>query len=454
MDMGAAGRIAALMALHPKGFDLSLDRISDLLARLGNPQRDIPGAFHIAGTNGKGSTTAFLRSILEADGRTVHVHTSPHLVDWHERYRLGEAGGGRFVSDGKLDDAIRRVADANEGRQITVFEIMSAVAFLLFHENEADYSVIEVGLGGRFDATNVIESPLISVITPIGLDHVAWLGDTLEKIAFEKAGIIKCNRPVICGRQNDEARAVIERVAARNRSPIWVKGQDFDAFEQAGRFIYQDEYGLLDLPLPRLSGHHQLDNAALGIAATRMLALQCGELAEIGTRAYEMAMGNVYWPGRFEHLKPGRLVDSLPEQCVRALDIRIDGGHNPQAGLAIARELAELDERAAMPVVMIAGMINTKDATGYFEAFRGLVSRVWTVPVNDSDAGVDPEDLAAQAKRAGFDASASRSVRDALLEACEWRETHPAAANGLRVLISGSLYLVGEVLKENGTPPI
>lgn len=211
--MSAESEINKLLEIHPKGFDLSLGRVSELLEKLGKPHLNIPPTFHVAGTNGKGSTSAFLRALLEAAKKTVHVHTSPHLVNWHERYRLGSPDGGRFVSDDQLEDAVKRAAQANHGKPITVFEIMSAVAFLLFSENDADYSVLEVGLGGRFDATNVIPSPLVSIITPVALDHQTYLGDTIEKIAFEKAGIIKPGVPVVVGGQQDAAFAVIEDVA-------------------------------------------------------------------------------------------------------------------------------------------------------------------------------------------------------------------------------------------------
>lgn len=437
--MSTDSLIAELSAIHPKGFDLSLDRIGRVLARLGDPQRRMPPVIHIAGTNGKGSTAAFCRAILEAAGKSVHVHTSPHLVHWTERYRMGGPGGGRFVSDEVLEAAIRRVADANGGEAITVFEILSAAMFLLFSEHPADYAIVEVGLGGRFDATNVIESPLVSVITSIGLDHEAWLGDTVEKIAFEKAGIIKPGRPVAVYPQIDAVREVFERAAARNRSPVWFCGQDFGFHEQAGRFVYQDEHGLMDLPMPRLRGAHQLANAATAIAALRLAGL------DLPDAAYEAAMDRVRWPGRFERLRPGVLEALAPPGS----ELWIDGGHNPSAAEAIASELSAMEEKAPMPVFLICGMLTTKDPRGFFRTLQGVAERVFTVPVEDSEAGFAPRDLAKIAEQCGLEAHPCLSVREALGSVRGMlRDGEPA-----RILICGSLYLVGAVLRDNGTPP-
>lgn len=441
--MRAEAAIDRLLALHPKGFDLSLERIAALLANIGHPERRLPPVFHIAGTNGKGSTAAFLRAILEAAGSTVHVHTSPHLVNWHERYRLGGAGGGRLVADDTLADAVQRVADANGGAPITVFEIMSAVGFLLFAEYPADYAIVEVGLGGRFDATNVVARPLASLIAPIGLDHQAYLGDSIDKIAFEKAGIIKEGTPVVIGEQAPEALAVIEEVATTRGAPTRVARKDFDYFAQGGRFIFQDGSGLTDLPLPRLAGTHQLANAALAIAAIRAAGL------ELPGEAYENGMRRVSWPGRFERLKPGALLAGLPANLRPQLDIWIDGGHNPQAGAAIASELAGLEERAPMPLVLICGMLTTKDPSGFFRAFADLAAEVLTVPVAQSDSGFEPSALAEIAARAGLVARDRPDIKTALEDvAARYGED-----GAVRVLICGSLYLIGECLALNETPP-
>lgn len=444
--MSAEAAINRLLEIHPKGFDLSLDRIRALLEKLGNPQFSIPRAFHVAGTNGKGSTSAFLRAILEAQNRTVHVHTSPHLVNWNERYRLGRPGGGQFVSDAELEEAILVAEAANAGKPITVFEIMSAVGFMLFSRNPADYSIMEVGLGGRFDATNVLEDPAACIITPVALDHQAYLGETVAKIAFEKAGIIKKGAPVIVGEQEEEGLAVIIGRCEAMGSPVLVARQDFDYYEQAGRFVYQDEMGLLDLPLPRLIGSHQLGNAAMAIAACRKV------LPDLSGEAVETAMLRVSWLGRFERLKENRLVQGLStHSAVRPEiwpEIWIDGGHNPQAGQVIARELANLEDRFSMPLHLIVGMLTTKDPSGFFSAFEGLVAGVVTVPVNQSDSGFDPHLLAEIAASAGLRARVSDSVEDALEMI-----TRDYGAQPCRILICGSLYLVGEVLEKNGTPP-
>ena len=440
--LNAADRaIERLMTLHPKGFDLSLERVTRLLERLGNPQDRMPPVIHIAGTNGKGSAAAFSRALIEASGRSSHVHTSPHLVHWHERYRLAAEGGGRLVADDILAEAIGRVAEANAGQTITVFEILTAVMFLLFSEHPADAAIVEVGLGGRFDATNVIAHPAVSIIMPISLDHEAYLGDRVELIAAEKAGIIKPGSPVIVGAQeHDAAREVLVDTADRLGCPLLVYGQDFLAFEENGRMTYQDDDGLFDLPLPRLPGRHQLANAAAAIAGVKAAGFP------ISQRVAEMAMGRVDWPGRMQKLAEGRLVELAPHGA----EIWVDGGHNPGAGAAVAEALAEQEDRRSLPLIIIAGMINTKDQTGYFHNFAGMARHVFTVPVNDSDAGVPNDQLAARATEAGLDAEPVASVENALMllrDAWDDPDTPP------RILIAGSLYLVGEVLRKNGTPP-
>lgn len=434
--------IERLMALHPKGFDLSLDRIVRLLDRLGNPQDRLPPVIHIAGTNGKGSCAAFSRALLEAAGYRVHVHTSPHLVGWHERYRLGAGGGGRFVEDAVLAEAIRRVAEANRGETITVFEILTAVTFVLFCEHPADAAIVEVGLGGRFDATNVIRNPAVSVIMPVSLDHQAYLGDRTELIAAEKAGIMKRGRPVVIGAQeSDAARQVLIDTAERLGCPVQIYGQDFLAYGENGRMIYQDETGLMDLVPPRLPGRHQYANAAAAIAAVRAAGF------DVSQQATDRAMTEVYWPGRMQRLPAGRLSGLAPDGA----EIWIDGGHNPGAGVVVAEALADMEERHSRPLMMICGMINTKDQTGYFRAFEGMARHVYTVPVGSSDAGVPNAELAVRASEAGLSAEPVSSVAEALMLL---RDTWNAAEEPPRILIGGSLYLVGEVLAGNGTPPV
>lgn len=427
--------IEELSKIHPKGFDLSLGRITALLEKLGNPQKRISPAIHVAGTNGKGSTLAFTRAILEAEGYKVHVHTSPHLVNWYERYRLA----GTYVSNDVLADAIERVSDANGGQAITIFEIMSAVMFVLFSEHEADFSLVEVGLGGRFDATNVIENPLVSAITPIALDHQAYLGDTIAKIAFEKAGIIKPGRPVVVSVQEEDARDTIENVASEKYAPIKFAGQDFDFYRDATGFVYQDEEGLLDLPMPALAGQHQMANAALAIAAIRSAEI------EISDEAFVQGLKSVTWPGRLEKLPSGKIKQALGGHS----NIWIDGGHNPSAGEVIAAELARQSVNGRMKLLMICGMINTKEPVGYFKPFEQFDVEVLTVPFSMSDADIAPDELAGYAKEAGLKAEAMQSLDEAIIEA----EMKIKSESDLRVLFCGSLYMVGEVLAMNETPP-
>lgn len=437
----ADAEIEKLMGLHPKGYDLSLDRIRRLLEVLGNPHLKLPPVIHVAGTNGKGSATAFCRALLEAQGLSVHVHTSPHLVRWHERYRIGVKGGrGQIVDDALFADALRRVADANAGQPITVFEILTAVTFILFSEQPADVVVLEVGLGGRFDATNVIESPAVCIVQPISLDHQAYLGDRVELIAAEKAGIMKRGIPVVIGHQEfDGAKDVLISTAERLGCPLAVFAQDFLAYEEFGRLVYQDEFGLMDLPLPRLPGRHQIGNAATAIRAVKAAGYPVTE--EIA----EKAMLSVEWPGRLQRLTEGHLVEHAPEGS----EIWLDGGHNPGAGEVIAEAMAAMEERQARPLHLVIGMINTKDPIGFFRAFVDIAHNVYTVPIHGSDVGLDPVALALSAAEAGLKAVPMGSLAQALDAIRERSE------GGIppRIMIGGSLYLAGNVLAENGTIP-
>jgi dihydrofolate synthase/folylpolyglutamate synthase len=434
--------IDELMGLHPKGFDLSLDRITRLLERLGNPQDKLPPAIHVAGTNGKGSVTAFCRALLEAGGYSAHVHTSPHLVNWHERYRIGVKGGrGQLVDDAIFAEALRRVAEANAGEKITVFEILTAVTFILFSEHPADAVIIEVGLGGRFDATNVISKPAVSVIMPISLDHQPYLGDRVELIAAEKAGIMKDGQPVVIGHQEyDAALDVLMSTAERLHCPTAVFGQDYMAHEEYGRLVYQDEFGLADLPLPRLPGRHQHANAAAAIRAVKAAGFVVTEAM------MEKAMVTVEWPGRLQRLTAGRLMAYAPAGA----EIWVDGGHNPGAGMVIAEAMANLEEKQPRPLFLITGMINTKDPVGYFKAFAGLVEKVFCVPIRASDSMIDPVILSNAAYDAGLVAEPTSNVGDALEAIKQLADPHALPP---RILVGGSLYLVGDVLADNGTPP-
>ncbi|MBB4279152.1 bifunctional folylpolyglutamate synthase/dihydrofolate synthase [Rhizobium mongolense] len=438
----AAQEINKLMGLHPKGFDLSLDRITRLLEVLGNPQNRLPRVIHVAGTNGKGSVTAFCRALLEAGGYGVHVHTSPHLVNWHERYRIGLKGGrGQFVDDAVFAEALRRVAEANAGQKITVFEILTAVTFLLFSEHPADAAIIEVGLGGRFDATNVISDPAVSVIMPISLDHQPYLGDRVELIAAEKAGIMKPGHAVVIGHQEyDAVLDVLMSTAERLHCPTAVFGQDYMAHEEYGRLVYQDEFGLADLPLPRLPGRHQYANAAAAIRAVKAAGFVVTEAM------MEKAMNSVEWPGRLQRLTEGRLMAHAPAGA----EVWVDGGHNPGAGEVIAEAMANFEEKQPRPLYLITGMINTKDPVGYFRAFVGLAEKVFCVPIRGSDAMVDPVILSNSAYDAGLVAEPKSTVGEALDAIKEILDPQAPAP---RILIGGSLYLVGDVLADNETPP-
>ena len=431
--------VERLMALHPKHIDLSLERIERLLAALGHPERKLPPVIHVAGTNGKGSTAAFLRAMLEAAGKRTHVYTSPHLARYNERFRLGEKGEGRLATDAELSAALEECEKANAGAPITVFEITTAAAFLLFARHPADVLVLEVGLGGRLDATNVIERPLISVITPVSIDHTDFLGDTLDKIAAEKAGIIKRGVPVIVAAQHRDVIGVIERQAGRMKAPIKIAGEDWTATEERGRLVYQDDDGLIDLPAPKLYGRHQFENAGLAIATLRALP----EL-KIPASAYEAGVVKADWPARMQRLTQGTLAALAPPGS----ELWLDGGHNPDGGRAIAAALADLEERVSRPLVLIVGMLTTKDNTGFLRNFTGLARRLIAVPVPGQDKGMPAETLAATARDIGLAATARSDIASAL-DAAGKLDLDPPP----RILITGSLYLAGEVLKANGTLP-
>jgi dihydrofolate synthase / folylpolyglutamate synthase len=429
--------LARLLALHPKRIDLSLDRIARLLTALGSPQLRLAPAIHVAGTNGKGSTVAFMRAILEAAGQRVHVYTSPNLVRLNERFRIGAASGGRLVEDSELAETLAECEVRNAGAPITVFEIETAAAFLLFARHAADVVLLEVGLGGRLDATNVLEKPLATVITRIAMDHREFLGDSIEQIAAEKAGILKAGVPAVVAGQLREVLAVIERKAGRLRAPLSIAGEDWTSTEERGRLVYQDVDGLLDLPAPKLYGRHQFENAGAAIAALRASGLK------LPAPAFEAGMIRVDWPARMQRLSQGRLAALIPAEA----ELWLDGGHNADGGRAVAAALADLEERVSRPLVLIVGMLSTKDNAGFLRNFSGLARRVITVPIHQ-DKAVPPAQLAAIAEEIGIPALARDDIESALTLAGKL-ELAPAP----RVLITGSLYLAGEVLAKNGTPP-
>jgi dihydrofolate synthase/folylpolyglutamate synthase len=419
-----------LSTLYPKFMDLGLDRQWRLLGQLGNPQDRLPPVIHVAGTNGKGSTVAYLRAFLEAAGKRVHVYTSPHLVRFNERVRLA----GKLVSTRRLNDALEAVERVNAGGPITQFEITTSAAFMLFAETPADYLLLEVGLGGDYDSTNVIDHPLGVIITPVDLDHQKWLGATVAEIASHKAGIIKRGAPAVIGRQRDEGLAQIERAAARLRVTPFVQGRDYDGYPQHGRLVYQDEMGLLDLPPPALAGHHQFENAALAVAAVRHFGLPVSQ-EELAT-----GLRTVEWPARIQRMS-GRLRDLLPKSS----ELWLDGAHNAHGAAALAVSLEEMDAARPLPLVLILGMINTRPPADFLEPFKRMVPRVMTVTIPGEDNAYPAAHIAAEAAHVGFPAKSYRSVIAALKAAAE---LGPA-----RVVICGSLYLAGDVLARNGTPP-
>jgi dihydrofolate synthase/folylpolyglutamate synthase len=425
-----------LTKLHPKLIDLSLDRMHTALARLGDPHLKLPPVIHVAGTNGKGSTSAFARAFLEASGRRVHVYSSPHLVRFNERFRLGAAGGGRLVDDAALADVLLEVERRNEGRPITQFEITTIAGLALFAQQPADAVVLEVGMGGRFDATNVVPRPAVSVITPVSMDHAEYLGDTVAKIAGEKAGILKRGRPAVIARQTPEAMAVIEAAADASRSRLLVSGLDWFARPENGRFVFQDEDGLIDAPPPRLAGAHQYENAGTALMAVKAAGFAVSEAEVV------RGLTRVEWPARLQRLT-GDVARALPEGA----EVWLDGGHNPGGGEVLAEAIRTMDARSPRPLVMVAGMLSTKDPRGFLEHFTAFGPKLHATPFA-YPAALGAEALAEAARSLGIDARAEASLEAALaaIRAQDWRVPP-------RVLITGSLYLAGEVLAQDGWEP-
>jgi len=431
--------IARLSALHPQQIDLSLDRMQRLLQRLDHPERVLPPVIHVAGTNGKGSTIAYLRAVLEAAGQRVHVYTSPHLVRINECFRIGHEGGGRLASDGELRRALEHCEEVNQGEPITIFEIETAAAFCLFAEHDAEVVLLETGLGGRLDATNVVERPVATVITPVSMDHTEFLGSTLTAIAGEKAAIIKRHAQVICADQAPEAMAVIEAQARNMRAPLHAAGQQWHVSVERGRLVFQDERGLMDLAAPKLFGRHQFDNAGLAIATLRAL-----DAFRIGMPAFEAGVVGAEWPARMQRLASGALVDQGPKAC----EIWLDGGHNAEGGRVAAAALGDLEERVSRPLVVIAGMMANKDAGAFLANFAGLTRHIIAVPIPGRDTAMPPDRLADAARALGMRVENAASVEAALQALSRLAYEVPP-----RILITGSLYLAGHVLAVNGTPP-
>ncbi|WP_347266256.1 folylpolyglutamate synthase/dihydrofolate synthase family protein [Paracoccus sp. (in: a-proteobacteria)] len=415
--------LARLMQLHPKVIDLSLQRMTRLLAALGDPQDRIPPAIHVAGTNGKGSTQAMIRAGLESAGLRVHAYTSPHLAQFNERIRLT----GELIGEDSLAAALAECEAANAGQPITFFEITTAAAFLAFSRSPADYTLLEVGLGGRLDATNVVRAPRLCVITPVSIDHTQYLGETLAEIAGEKAGILKRRAPCIVAPQDPVAREVIETRAARLDAPLRIAGQDWDSRREGDALIYQDGQGLMDLPLPVLPGPHQIVNAGTAIAALRELGF-----GRIEARA---AVTEAEWPARMQRLTRGPLV-----AAAAACELWLDGGHNPAGGEAVAATLAAMARR---PTYLVCGMLNTKDVPGYMRPLAAQAQGLTAVAIPGEPNTLPAEETAAAAAGAGLKAD---TAPDALAAVSRIAAAHP----GARILICGSLYLAGQVLRENG----
>ncbi len=412
-----------LMSLHPKIIDLTLDRVHRLLAALDHPERRVPPVIHVAGTNGKGSTQAMIRAGLEAMGDRVHAYTSPHLARFHERIRLA----GTLISEPDLTALLEECEAANGGEPITFFEITTCAAFLAFARTPADWTLLEVGLGGRLDATNVVDHPRLTIITPVSVDHQQYLGETLPEIAGEKAGILKRGVPCVVGPQTEDGLAVIEARAARLGCPMLVHGQHWRAWEERGRLIFQDENGLLDLPLPNLPGPHQIDNAGAALAALRHLGAD--------EAACEAAVTRADWPARMQRLRHGPLVDAAGSS-----ELWLDGGHNPAGGEAVAATLARM---TAKPTHLILGMLNTKDIAGYLRPVAACAQSLTAVSIPGEANTLSAEQTQAAARAAGIEADTAESVLSAVARIA-------AADPGSRILICGSLYLAGGVLRENG----
>lgn len=419
---GSDRLLERMQALHPKLIDLTLDRVWSLLAAVGNPQDTLPPVIHIAGTNGKGSTLAMIRAGLEGVGEACHAYTSPHLVRFHERIRLA----GNLIDEDALIAILDDCLAANGDTPITYFEITTVAALMAYARTPADWTLLEVGLGGRLDATNVVAKPAMTVITPVDLDHQQFLGDTIEAIAGEKAGIIKRGVPCVVARQHEAALEVIEDRAMRLGAPLLVYGQHWHVTEERGRLIFQDETGLLDLPLPNLPGPHQIENAGTALAVLRALGKS--------EAACEAAVTNATWPARMQRLRSGPLVEAAG-----TAEVWLDGGHNPAGGRAAVETLKTLPKR---PTHLICGMLNTKDVTGFMRPLREVAESLTAVSIPDAPATLSAKQTAAHAREAGFDATEAASVQ-AALEAILAREPNA------RILICGSLYLAGDVLREN-----
>nr|WP_237402593.1 folylpolyglutamate synthase/dihydrofolate synthase family protein [Rhodovulum sulfidophilum] len=412
-----------MMALHPKVIDLVLDRVWRLLAALDHPETRLAPVVHVAGTNGKGSTLTMIRAGLEAAGAQVQAYTSPHLARFHERVRMADGP----IAEAALAAVLGECERANAGAPITYFEITTCAALLAFSREAADYCLLEVGLGGRLDATNVIEAPRLTVIAPVSVDHQQYLGETLAEIAAEKAGILKRGVPCVVGPQEEAAMEVIEARAARLGAPLIAHGQHWHVWEERGRLVFQDERGLLDLPMPRLIGAHQVVNAGAALAALRALGQD--------ETACEAAVTRAEWPARLQRLRHGPLVETAGPA-----ELWLDGGHNPAAGIALAEAVRRLPPR---PLHLVCGMLNTKDVTGFMRPLAAVAESLRAVSIPGEAATLLAAETCSAARGAGLAAETAGDVQEAVSRIA-------ARTPGARILICGSLYLAGRVLRENG----
>jgi dihydrofolate synthase/folylpolyglutamate synthase len=422
-----------VMRLHPRSIDLGLERIERVLAALGSPHKKLPPLVHVAGTNGKGSLVAYLRAMAEAAGYRVHVYTSPHLVRFNERIRVA----GEIIDDGALDEILTECETANGEQPITFFEITTAAAYLAFSRTPADLGLIEVGMGGRYDATNVIE-PALSAITPIGYDHMGFLGDKLVGIAGEKAGILKRAVPAVIGRQREVSAQVIETEASNLAAPLFRLGQEWQVTPTADGFLYRSDHLDLDLPAPALAGAHQLDNAATAVACIeRLRAAQF----RIDNAAIAKGLASVEWPARLQRLTRGPLVEVLPPGC----ELWLDGGHNEDCGLALARMASDwAREPAPLPLYLVFGMLTTKDAAGFLRPLARHARAARAVPFPDGHSAFSPAEASSRAAEVGLDCAPANAIGPALADLLATQPTP------MRILICGSLYLAGAVLAHNG----
>ena len=421
------------MALHPRVITLGLERIERLLKRLGSPEKKLPPLVHVAGTNGKGSLVAYLRAMAEAAGYRVHVYTSPHLVRFNERIRIA----GRLIEDDELSELLTECEEANGEEPISFFDITTALAYLAFSRVPADIGIIEVGMGGRFDSTNVIE-PAVSAITPVGYDHTGFLGDKLEGIAWEKAGIIKRAVPAVIGRQREVSAKVIEDEAAKLTAPLFRMGREWQVTPTSSGFRYESDLQTLDLPAPALVGAHQLDNAATAMACVERLR---AAKFQIDDGAVRTGLASVEWPARLQKLTRGPLPDSLPPGC----ELWLDGGHNEDCGLALARGASDwAKEPAPLPLYLIFGMLTTTDASGFLRPLARHAKAARAVPFPEGHSAYTPAEACEKAAEVGLDCVPANDIGAALEDLLA---TQPAP---MRVLICGSLYLAGAVLARNG----